>query len=383
MAALHRQELSRLPSQQADFLRDRLLADASLTERAHEFSTSAPGGSAAVRLVRWLIETLSACQSKRRRLLAGLDLLSPSPTDYEVAESGNCFRCRADWGKRGPLCAHCKLEATHDEYFYSLYSHRRQRRVELVQQHARLSGQVRAADDAGAAAGNVGEAFLEDSPLVRLLHALIAWAMSQAAAESGRGAGEVGLWMIIMEGAARERETIRMLKREIRQCREVWKAHFDLLSQLDEIRQSMTVMSRVQTEEELREHAPLEAERHLYVGAWEHDERKAKYEADLVVARDELRACRLQYSYLRNQAALEDSETADAAFCPVCHEEIGRERTVPRCAHSLCTPCAEKIMRRHGGKFQCPLCRDESYEPAIASPTPSRLRADEDHLSHS
>ena len=61
------------------------------------------------------------------------------------------------------------------------------------------------------------------------------------------------------------------------------------------------------------------------------------------------------------------AEQALGASCPVCHEELGRERTVPRCAHSLCTPCAERIMRRHGGKFACPLCRDESYEPAMAS----------------
>jgi len=40
---------------------------------------------------------------------------------------------------------------------------------------------------------------------------------------------------------------------------------------------------------------------------------------------------------------------------------------VPRCAHSLCSACAEKIMRRHGGRFVCPLCREPSDAPALAS----------------
>ena len=50
----------------------------------------------------------------------------------------------------------------------------------------------------------------------------------------------------------------------------------------------------------------------------------------------------------------------------MCHEPMGEERSIPRCAHSLCTPCASSIMRRHSGKFVCPICREEGM-PSMAS----------------
>ena len=46
-------------------------------------------------------------------------------------------------------------------------------------------------------------------------------------------------------------------------------------------------------------------------------------------------------------------------MCPVCHEDVGRERAIPRCAHPICMPCAERIVRRHGGSFVCPICREK------------------------
>ena len=45
---------------------------------------------------------------------------------------------------------------------------------------------------------------------------------------------------------------------------------------------------------------------------------------------------------------------------------MGKERSVPKCAHSLCTVCAENIMKRHAGKFICPICREEGT-PSMAS----------------
>ena len=118
---------------------------------------------------------------------------------------------------------------------------------------------------------------------------------------------------------------ISQLKREIKTCRSLWAAHFDLLSQLDELGQSVSTMELVDTEEALRKINPLEAERHKYVVRYEHDERTAKYEADLTLASDDLRASKRQYSYLRQQAQLADAGGEDATCtCPVCHEEVGR-----------------------------------------------------------
>jgi len=172
-----------------------------------------------------------------------------------VLESGSCFRCRSDWGKEGALCAHCKREGLYDAYFYSLFTHRRQRQVEVAAVRGGIADS--AADpsrDAGAMRGNVGEAFLEDAPLLRLLSALSGWLNSQAAAEAagaaaaqaaggggGAGGGGSSLRALCAE-ASRELELLAALKREIKACRALWSAHFDLLSQLDELGQGVSTM---------------------------------------------------------------------------------------------------------------------------------------------
>jgi hypothetical protein len=381
--------IASLPAQQAALLRDKWLAEASLTGAA----ASACAISAAA-AVEWLLRERQRSLEQRERLTRGLLALAPHPSAEEVRQSGDCMRCRQDWGKKGAVCAHCHLEGHYDAFFYTLFSHRRQRKVEIVPSH-NLAGQF--ASDAGAAAGNTGEAFLEDGPLLRLIHALTSWIGSQAALAShvptpaaaaavgaasgaasgaamaaGAGGAGAALWTALSEEAAHEHELIVHLKRELRASRILWVAHFDLLSQLDELTTAVTTMELVKTAEEMEALAPIEAERHRFVGLWEYAERKQKYEADLLLARDDLRAARSQYAFLRQQADQIDTEAAGEApheleSCPVCHEEMGRERTVPRCAHSLCSACAEKIMRRHGGRFVCPLCREPSDAPALAS----------------
>ena len=351
--------LNGAPPALVEVLRDRLRADASLNSGSLATACSVSAASVVLKAA----EERAHCLECRTQLLASLDEMASKPTRREVIENSNCKRCRSDWGKKGAECAHCAREDVYDAYFYQLYTHRRQRKVEL----AKVSGGIAdtAADDPGAGAmrGNVGEAFLEDSALLRLLGALGAWLASQAAVSGG-------VWEALAAEASREVEVLGLLKREIRACRALWSSHFDLLSQLDELTQGVSTMELVESEEALRKINPLEAERHKYVVRYEHAERTQKYEADLVLARSDLSLYKRQYSYLRQQALLADAEgdVADAdadgggggkMACPVCQEELGRERAVPKCAHSLCTPCAEQIMRRHGGKFVCPLCREE------------------------
>ena len=155
--------------------------------------------------------------------------MRPQPSEEEVLESGSCFRCRSDWGKEGALCAHCKREGLYDAYFYSLFTHRRQRHVQLAQVRGIADS---AADDPGAGAqrGNQGEAFLEDAPLLRLLATLPAWIGAQASAShaslasgggSGGGGAGGGFWAGLAADAARELELLKLLKSEIKTCRAV------------------------------------------------------------------------------------------------------------------------------------------------------------------
>ena len=368
-------ELESMPAQVSDGLRDRFLADASLAG-SHEVA-GVPSAAAAL---RWAIRKHSECLSMRQRLHECLEEVSDAPTEEEVRESGECGRCRMDWGKTGAVCAHCKREARYDAYFYTLFSHRRQRKVELLQGGA-------SRDDAGAAAGNVGEAFLEDAPLVRLLNSVIGWLCAHGASIGASSSARAHVWAELAADAARERDTLRLLKREIRACRALWAAHFDLLSQLDEVGQCVRMMELVQTPDELERLAPLEAERHLYVGVWEYDERASQYESALTLARDDLREFKGKYSFLRKQAAIADAGDARGGGAACEGEGAARARARAAAAAARRRPrrrsarCAttrlgasgrcrlralamhavrEQITRRHSGKFVCPLCREGS-----------------------
>ena len=356
---LHRlgAELMRFPPHLTEGLRDRLLSEASLSVASGGGQLASACAASVASAVVQAASERDRCMRARESCLEGLDQIRPKPTQADVCESGDCHNCRQDWGKQGALCAHCKREARYDAYFYCLYSHRRQRRVAITD--ARAAGQ-----EAGAAAGNTGEAFKEEAPLLRLLTVLVGWLSTQATQPGGSS----GAWAAWASEGRRELELLGALKREIVACRALWVAHFDLLSQLDELGTAVSTMELVESEEALALINPLEAERHKYVVRYEHAERTAKYEGDLAVAQADLVANKRQYGYLRQQASLADAN-GDAVVdtCPVCLSEMGRERSVPKCAHSLCMPCTEKIMRRHGGKFVCPVCREDDAAPSMAS----------------
>ena len=53
----------------------------------------------------------------------------------------------------------------------------------------------------------------------------------------------------------------------------LWSAHFDLLSDMDELNTSVSTMELVEDEAALQAINPLEAERHKYVVRYEHADR--------------------------------------------------------------------------------------------------------------
>eukprot|EP00966_Prymnesium_polylepis_P223675 5175282-Prymnesium_polylepis.1 len=86
----------------------------------------------AVQALHWCERQLSGGEVVRGRLLEGLSTLPARPSDAEVIESGNCGKCRVDWFKTGPECAHCKLEGVYNAREACLFSYRRQRKVEAA-----------------------------------------------------------------------------------------------------------------------------------------------------------------------------------------------------------------------------------------------------------
>ncbi|CAN0317129.1 unnamed protein product, partial [Discosporangium mesarthrocarpum] len=50
------------------------------------------------------VRHLQEVTSLREALLRKLRALTTDPGPMEVHENSNCKRCRADWGKTGPVC---------------------------------------------------------------------------------------------------------------------------------------------------------------------------------------------------------------------------------------------------------------------------------------
>ncbi|KAL1518983.1 hypothetical protein AB1Y20_003252 [Prymnesium parvum] len=317
-------------------LHDKLVLEPTI--RGDAAAAAAESASAAV---RWCGRMVEEGEALRDRLLSGLDALPARPSAAEVAESGNCGKCRVDWMKVGPECRHCKLERVYEEREKYFFSYRRQRKV------SEATLQARPGDDAGAAASNVGDAFMEECSGLVMLRSIARWTLMVARDE---GLHDKGLQQL----AAVELDELPLLKRELRVCRDLWMSYFNLLSQLDELNSATSTMTLTDS---LEEKAALpEIERHTLVGSWEYADRKKKYELELVCARAELKKAKAQLAYLRRVAA---SGNAASSECPVCFQFIAEERIVSSCAHSVCVNCAEEIRKRRSGKFVCPLCQQE------------------------
>ena len=80
-------------------------------------------------------------------------------------------------------------------------------------------------DDAGAARANVGDAFREDAPAVSLLCAAARWVVAQDPLAEWPGEPLIAMAHCELDGVA-------ALQKELKVCRALWSAHFDLLSQV-------------------------------------------------------------------------------------------------------------------------------------------------------
>jgi hypothetical protein len=144
-----------------------------------------------------LSEGASARERARAESVAPLcATLAAEPTEGEVFENSQCGRCRIDWGRTGPVCAHCRREDAIDLYELSLVAFRRPRRLDGVGPTAAAAAAAPTApaaaggpavgaggdgdggggvaqrapqvgDNAGSTRNNQGVAFADDAPAVR------------------------------------------------------------------------------------------------------------------------------------------------------------------------------------------------------------------------
>ena len=230
------------------------------------------------------------------------------------------------------------------------------------------------AGDAGANAANTDRAFREDAHAVAVLKVL-ARAIGSVGAQLINSPHLAAIHEALQAHLAAELEVLGLLGRELRCARQLWMAHFDLLSQLDELSSAVKTMQLARSVAQVA--AVPEAERHVFVGAWEIEERTLEYRDGLETALRELALAKGQYAWLRRCAARSGAEEEEEE-CPVCMSTDKDERMVASCGHTICSTCADAIRRRRRDRFVCPLCQQQG-ELRLAS----ALRCDDGSSANS
>jgi len=254
--------------------------------------------------------------------------LSEVPGLEELHENSHCQVCKADWNQIGPKCRHCKLQ----EQLSDIEPDNITIRVLRC-----LSAIVRS--PLGAAVLNTAEASMANV------------------------SDRAKLFFDVLESE----------NREIRAAWRAWRAHLDLLNDLDELKQCKTSMrlsyegedlSRL-TEDELNAivlPSDLSARYH------DHGAKQAMSLGDLRRAKDTLR-------FLRNQNApktdLPGGEDDEDQNCVVCLSALDSERSVLRCGHSYHPGCLDTLKARYAGSsivcpFRCKI-RTNADDVMIAS----------------
>lgn len=72
------------------------------TACAHPLNRSSSPSRCAI--CRFIYLSSQEAQTKRKGVLRKVDALNTDPGPMEVHSNSNCRRCRADWGKTGPIC---------------------------------------------------------------------------------------------------------------------------------------------------------------------------------------------------------------------------------------------------------------------------------------
>lgn len=229
--------------------------------------------------------------------------LSHNPTDKEVSLNSQCGRCREDWGAQGPVCAHCYLD-------------------DDLQKHLKLS--------------NDPEMSQMHQAISRFLDTLM---RSQAGNHYLAG---------LRQRAALEASLQDLQRSEIKMSKMMWQAHFDLLSDIDELNLSKQAM-RLQGDEDITILSPNE--RAFVVHRDNIAAELMQHEAKQVTALGDLRRNKHTLMYLKNLA-----NGAEDPSCAICLAPLSSERSVLPCAHSFHPECIESLFKRSGGiSICCPL----------------------------
>ncbi|CAM9402424.1 unnamed protein product, partial [Hapterophycus canaliculatus] len=253
--------------------------------------------------------------TKRKGVLRKLESLSTDPGPMEVHSNSNCRRCRADWGKTGPICGHCKVEEHIDAWEACVvYFRRPLKNTTAAANSAGGGGGASAAfapgpkGEAGPGVNNAhqGHTFKEPSATPRLLRLIQRWIKEQArgggagggGASGSRPHGQVEDWAALSAESKDFLASWEASERELLASRALWRAHLDLLSNIDELGSCVTPLRLADPAEEPRLGLLTDDQRRMILTEGVLGIRRREYELERQASAHALDSSRGQLAYL-------------------------------------------------------------------------------------
>lgn len=253
----------------------------------------------------------------QEKCLATVRNMSESPSAGEVWENSHCQRCRADWHQTGPVCKHCHLED------------------DLVK----------------------FERLANDPELGTILKAMAKVVKSYLP----KASKHISYLRSLHERAVKHLDLQRLTREELKAAKAFWRAHFDLLSDIDELNQCKSAMRLQREGEDFSKLSQNEAA--FVVDPASIDAEYYDHEAKQALAFAEMRRSEDSLKFLMNQRrselAQEDNggQAGSEMTCAICLASFQDERSVLSCGHSFHPECVERLFNRVGGgpAIRCPM----------------------------
>jgi SNF2 family DNA or RNA helicase len=251
-----------------------------------------------------------------------IENLSDSPSAGEILENAHCKRCRKDWDQTGPVCRHCLLE-------------------EDLVKFERLS----------------------NDPEINSVLKAVAKVVNnfQSKSKGPKSKGQQFLLKALHKRAEKDLELRLLIREELKAAKGFWRAHFDLLSDIDELNLCKTTMRLQRDDEDIstltqNEAALIVDSTRIAADYFDHEAKQALASAEMRRSDDNLR---FLLNQRRNELVHDNTDQHDKDFtCTICLASFQGERSVLSCGHSFHTECVEKLICRAGRgtiSIRCPM----------------------------
>ncbi|KAL7549799.1 hypothetical protein ACHAWF_013053 [Thalassiosira exigua] len=260
----------------------------------------------------------------RRKCVQTILNLTPTPSEGDVYSNSHCRRCRKDWNQTGPICSHCHLE-------------------DDMVKFQRLSN---------------------DPEISVVLKAISTFFKEQQSMAGSKGKQ---YWRVICQRSSKFFTVQEKAREEIDAAKLVCRAHFDLLSDIDELNQCKRAIRLRHVGEDVstlgeNEAAFITNEIDIPAELMDHEAKQATAFANLRRNQDSLRFLknqRLERNTTLGGTNVDSNSNSDecnsnSGTCTICLSPFNSERAVLQCGHAFHSACVDNLFKK-SDVIRCPM----------------------------